>query len=273
MDVDWVKIEPEKSFPFPWSSEAFFDAMPETVLEEPIRLKPYVFKEQKYDLVVLGYQPWYLSPSLPISTFLQEEAFRKRVFDTPVVTISGGRNMWLNAQESVKKHIREAGGRLVANIPLVDRHPNHVSVITIIHWLIGGRKDRKWGVFPLPGVSQSDIDFVRNYGSFVSDALANRNWEGLQDRILSLGRISIPTDIVFIEERAKKIFFVWAGLIKKKGTTPSRRKRLVSIFKYYLLTALFVVAPLLLLVYYITVWPFTRKQLLKKKEYFCGVEV
>jgi hypothetical protein len=85
--------------------------------------------------------------------------------------------------------------------------------------------------------------------------------------------MQIPTDILFIEERAKKIFRIWAGLIKKKGTTPEKRKRLVGFFKYYLLIALFMVAPVLLFVYNLLIAPFTGNTIKKKKEYFCGVEI
>lgn len=272
-DIDRVRIAPDPPFPFPWPTHAFFDAMPETVLEEPVALEPVSYREECYDLVVLAYQPWFLSPSLPISTILQDTEFKKRLNGTPVVTLSGGRNMWLNAQESVKKHIDGAGGKLVANIPLVDRHANHISVITIIHWLIGGRKDRKWGFFPLPGVSADDIAFMSRYGAEIKTAFESDQLAGVQERLVAFGKISVPTDILFIEERAKRLFLIWANLIKKRGRTEKSRKRLVTLFKYYLLTALFVVAPVLLTVYYILVWPFTRKQLLKKKQYFCGVEV
>lgn len=272
-ELDWVRIEAAEPFPFPWPSADFFDAMPETVLEIPVPLQPVAYRYEKYDLVVIGYQPWFLSPSLPVSALLRDPGFRSRMAGTPVITLSGGRNMWLNAQESVKRHIRDAGGRLVANIPLVDRNLNHVSVITIVHWLIGGKKDRMWGIFPLPGVSDEDINFVSRYGEVAMDALENGSLDQLQNRVLAFGKISVPTDILFIEERAKRLFHIWANLIRKKGTTPGKRRRLVSLFKYYLLIALFLVAPLLLGVYYLTVWPFTRKQLLRKKQYFCGVEV
>jgi len=272
LEVDRIQIETDPRFPFPWPTDDFFDAMPETVLEIPVKLEPIRFREEKYDLVVLAYQPWFLSPSLPITSLLQHPEFLRRLKDTPVVTLSAGRNMWLNAQESIRKRIREAGGRLVANIPLVDRNPNLVSVVTIIHWLIGGKKDRKWGIFPMPGVSEEDIAFGETYGREVRDALEKSEWKGLQPRLLSYGKIGVPTDILFIEERAKRLFLIWATLIRKRGNTPSRRRRWVSAFKYYLLTALFVVSPILLSGYYILVWPFTRKQLLKKKQYFCGVE-
>jgi hypothetical protein len=271
--IEHLEVQPERAFPFPWTADIFFDAMPETVLEEPIPLKPILPAAQRYDLVVLAYQPWFLSPSLPVSSLLQTEIFKEIVADTPVVTLIGGRNMWLNAQESVKRHLKDAKAKLVANIPLMDRTSNLVSAVTILHWMLTGRKDRKWGIFPLPGVSAADIKSASVYGNMVKNAMDLGSYNGLQHTILSTGQIKIPTDILFIEQRAKKIFYLWANLIKTKGKNPQKRKTFVSLFKYYLLIALFMVAPLLLLVYNLLVAPFTSRAIQKKKEYFCGIEL
>ncbi|TLV02327.1 hypothetical protein [Dyadobacter luticola] len=270
--VDRLQIIPEKPYIFPWTSDEFFDKMPETVLEEPIPLKPLPFSETRYDLIVIGYQPWFLSPSPPVTSLLKDPTFKNIARNTPIVTIIGGRNMWLNSQESVKKLIREAGGKLVGNIPLMDRTSNLVSAVTILHWMLTGRKDRKWNVFPLPGVSQEDIHSASMFGGIVKSAFEKQQYADLQKEILATGLIEIPTDILFIEQRAKKLFRIWAGLIKKKGSTTEKRKKLVGFFKYYLLIALFIIAPIILFVYNLLIAPFTRNTIKKKKEYFCGVE-
>jgi hypothetical protein len=127
-EIDWVEVKPTNPFPFPWTSESFYQAMPETVLEQPMAIAPLQFKHEKYDLVIIGYQPWFLSPSLPLTSLFAQEEFRKRVFGTQIITVIGARNMWLNAQESVKRFIQQSGGKLVANIPLVDKHPNLLSI-------------------------------------------------------------------------------------------------------------------------------------------------
>lgn len=180
--------------------------------------------------------------------------------------------MWLNSQESVKKLIADAGGRLVGNIPLMDRVSNLVSAVTILHWMLTGRKDRKWGIFPKPGVSEQDIQSASRFGAIVKKAYDSGQYAGLQREIMATGLINIPTDILFIEARAKKLFRIWAKLIKTKGTTPEKRKRLVGFFKYYLLVALFMVAPVLVTVYRVLIAPFAANAIKKKKEYFCGVE-
>lgn len=270
--VERLAIHPAKPFVFPWTTDEFFDKMPECVQEDPIELQPLHFGSARYELIVIGYQPWFLSPSLPVTALLKTPAFQQRLRDTPVVTVIGGRNMWLNSQESVKKLIADAGGRLVGNIPLMDRVSNLVSAVTILHWMLTGRKDRKWGIFPRPGISEQDILSASRFGAIVKGAYDQRAYGGLQKNILATGLIEIPTDILFIEGRAKKLFRIWANLIKTKGTTPAKRKRLVGFFKYYLLVALFMVAPVVVGIYRLLIAPFTARAIKKKKEYFCGVE-
>ncbi|SEJ71785.1 hypothetical protein SAMN05216327_11722 [Dyadobacter sp. SG02] len=271
--VERLEIFPANPFVFPWTSDEFFDKMPECVQEDVIELQPLHFGAERYDLIVLGYQPWFLSPSLPITSLLHNPGFKARAMGgTPVVTVIGGRNMWLNSQESIKKLIADAGGKLVGNIPLMDRVSNLVSAVTILHWMLTGRKDRKWGIFPKPGVSDEDIQSASRFGTIVKKAYDSKEYAGLQKEIMATGLINIPTDILFIEGRAKKLFRIWANLIKTKGTTPEKRKRLVGFFKYYLLVALFMVAPVLVTVYRLLVAPLTANAIKKKKEYFCGVE-
>ena len=270
--VDRIALKPVTPFPFPWTTENFFDIMPETVLEEAIDIEPVQYQFDRYDLIVLGYQPWFLSPPLPVTSLLQSDAFQKRLMDTPVVTVIGSRNMWLNSQESVKAYIKNAGGKLVANIPLIDRVQNHISAVTILHWMLTGRKDRKWGIFPKPGVSDRDIAEVREEGQKVFEAFKVEDYRDLQVRIMSGNKFSVPTDILFIEGKAKRLFRIWAGIIKKRGKTPAKRAFWVKAFNYYLVVALFGVAPVLLLVYNLLIRPFTQSSIQKKKKYFCSVE-
>ena len=59
--------------------------------------------------------------------------------------------MWLKAQERVKKMLHGYGARLVGNIALVDKNSNLVSGVTILYWMMTGKKDSMWGIFPKPG--------------------------------------------------------------------------------------------------------------------------
>ena len=114
--------------------------MPDCVLDVPAELSPFQLKEDQYDLIILGYQAWFLSPSIPVNSLLNHPALKKVLSGANVVTVTGARNMWLNAFLRVKKLIHATGARIVGNIALVDTHPNPVSFITIFHWMLHGKK-------------------------------------------------------------------------------------------------------------------------------------
>ncbi len=266
-DIDRVEYKPQKDFPFPWSSESFFDAMPESVLETKTELSPISYKYEKYDLIILGYQPWFLSPSVPTSSLLQEQSFLDRVKDTPVITIIGSRNMWVNSQMSVDKRITEAGGTIVGNIPFIDTHNNYISAFTILHWMLNGKKNKKWGIFPKPGVSSKDIEGAGIYASVINNAIQNNTLPDLQAEILKQGKISISTGILFVETAGRRLFKIWASLIIKMGTTPKKRKFLLSVYKYYLIVALFFIAPIVVNIFKLLVLPFVYNRINRRKNY------
>src|ERR1700722_13027686 len=178
--VEIVRVEPVPGYAFPWPTERFYSVMPDCVLGVTSDLAPFTLKETNYDLIVLGYQAWFLYPSIPVNSLLHDPAFRQLLNNTPVVTITGARNMWLNTFLEIKKLIHSAGARLVGNIALIDRHPNHISFVTILHWLMGGKKDRYLKIFPLPGVSAADITRTAEYGRMLVPRLLNGQWESLQ---------------------------------------------------------------------------------------------
>jgi hypothetical protein len=271
--IEWVKVEPLTPFPFPWNSAAFFNAMPETVLEKPIPVKPLHFERDQYDLIIFGYQPWFLSPSLPASAILQDEKFRKIMNGTKIVTVLGCRNMWINSQEAVKKQIASAGGKLVGNVPLIDKTSNLISVVTILHWMLTGQKTKKWGIFPKPGVSDEDIENVSQFGALLKEKLNKNQTDKFQEELVEKGGVDIPVSILFIESRAKKLFMIWANLITKKTAKGGNRKFWINFFKYYLIFALFIVSPIVLMIYHIFVRPFTGRQIKRELAYYRGTQL
>lgn len=100
--IGFLPIDTAEPFPFPWTDEAFFGAFPESYLQIPQPLKPFELVHTDYDLVILGYQVWYLSPSIPFNSFLQSEAGKQLLQGKPVITVSGTRNMWVMAHQKVK---------------------------------------------------------------------------------------------------------------------------------------------------------------------------
>ncbi|MBS1733226.1 MAG: hypothetical protein JST02_08020 [Bacteroidetes bacterium] len=266
-DIDNVRVEPETAYPFPWTGKSFFAVMPDCVKSVPTKLKPFQLKHNRYDLVILGYQAWFLSPSIPCNSILQEPAVRNVLQNTPVVTITGARNMWISAMERIKVSLKEADAKLVGSMALVDKHANFVSFITIFHWMFKGKKDRYLNIFPKPGVADADIAHCRVYGATVLQHLEKENRDGLQDELIAQKAIEVKYNLMFIESKARKIFAVWAGIIvKKKNRTPW----LVA-FKYYLIIALFIAAPIILTVDAIFFKPFLSGRIKRQKQQYSGV--
>ena len=173
----------------PLTGKSFFSVMPDCVNQVPGQLQPFSFKESRYDLIVLGYQAWFLSPSIPSNTLMFDPRFREIAKDTPVITITGARNMWLSAMEKIKPVLKTTGARLVGNIALVDRHHNFISFITIFHWMFKAKKDRYLNIFPIPGVSEADILNTKNYGTTAIPYLENANWQGFQEEMVKQGAV------------------------------------------------------------------------------------
>lgn len=268
-EVDWYKVIPENDFPFPWDETKFFDAMPESVLGMPMPLKSNFVQHTTYDLVVFAYQPWFLSPSIPATSALKSEAVKKLLIKTPVVTLVGARNMWINAQQKVKQLLFEAKANHVGNIVLTDKNPNLISAITIQHWLYSGKKDRMWGVFPLPGVADRDIQSAHVYGEIVKTHLVNNKLGTLQAALIQAKAVQVRHILMFIEGRAGMLFSIWANAILKK----KNRSLWLKIFKYYLMFALFLLSPIVILIYVLILAPLSLSSIKKKKAYNEGVNL
>ena len=265
--VETAIIKPVEDFNFPWTGKRFFSVMPSCVLGIPVQLEPLGLKEKAYDLIILGYQPWFLSPSIPSNSLLQNEGFMALLKDTPVITISAARNMWINAYVRVRNMLKGAGAKLVGNIALVDKHPNPVSFVTIFYWMLSGKKERYLNIFPKPGVAAEDIANTKKFGETVAEHLDLDTWDGLQNELLEQKAVVINYKLMFIEARAKPTFAMWAKFIAKR----KNRAPWLTAYKYYLFVALFLGAPILLTLDAIFLKPFSAKRIKTKKQTYLQV--
>jgi hypothetical protein len=270
------ELKPVPPYPFPWRGLQFFQAFPESVQQIPCALEPLLFDpDQDFDLVILAYQVWYLSPSIPFAAFLQSPEAGKVLKGKPVITILGVRNMWIMAQESVKKQIRDLGGILVGNIVLVDPHPNLVSLVTTILWMSKALlKGRGWisRLFPPAGVPEQRIQEAAKFGSVIREAFHLGQTKKLQDQLLERGAVKVNPILMSIEKRGRRMFEFWSKFVLKKGGPgdPAREFR-VKLFRFYLFSAGFLLPPFMSLVSW-----FTQKIFYKKtrrlQEYYSQVE-
>jgi hypothetical protein len=268
--VVFHEIVMEKPFPFPWVRESFFDAFPESFLQIPAAINPVPesILNTKFDLVLLHYQVWFLSPSIPINSFLKSGYAKTLLNDTPVVTISGSRNMWYLAHEKIKVLLKENNALLKGNIALVDRAGNLISVITIVEWMFSGTKAKKMGIFPLPGVSQKDITESEKFGHTLLAALQNNDFDSLQPRLLQQDAVKVSPYLVAVDKKGNYVFSKWSTfIIKKKGDA---RRRLLKVFVVYLVLAIWVISPIVYILHLLT-YPFKIRKMRREIAYYENV--
>ncbi len=265
--VEIVRVKPATEYPFPWNSKSFFAQMPDCVLSVPTQLQPFILKEKAYDLIIFGYQAWFLSPSIPSISILNNSSIKAVIKNCPVITVTGARNMWLSAMDTIRNFLKVAEANHVGNIALVDKNPNLISFVTIQYWMFTGKRDKYLNIFPKPGVAEEDIQNCKIFGNTITKYLANNNFEGMQAELINQKAVEVKYSLMFIESKAKKIFTIWANFISKQK---NKTAWLVA-FKYYLIIALLLVAPILLTVNAILFKPFLSNRIKVQKQYFLGV--
>lgn len=268
-NVEIVNVSLQKTFEFPWSGKDFFEAMPDSVLGKTVPLEDLQLKRDQYDLIIFGYQPWFLSPSIPATSILKDPRVQSVMKGTPVITVIGARNMWLNSQEKIKKLLVANGADLVGNVAFVDKANNWSSAVSIVYWQLYGKKDRLLGIFPKPGITEADIQDASRFGEIVRQHIADQNLSDLQPAIAGAGGVEVRHNIMFIESKAGRLFSIWANLISKR----KNRDLWLTFFKYYLAIALYVLSPFVVLIDMLLFRPFTIKTRNKKRRYFQGVSL
>lgn len=264
------EIRPVTAYPYPWSSEAFFQVFPESRLGiacaiDPVDLSGAVAEA---DLVIVAGQSWYLSLSTPLHAFFQSPEVRAYLHGRPVVFVNGCRNMWVMTQSETRRYLREIGARYVGFIELHDKAPNLVSVLTIIRWLFYGRKEAT-RLLPAAGVSQRDVADADRFGLVILRTLYDGQWEQLQERLMREGAVTFIPHLYFIERNGYRMWGRWAHFVRGRGGAgdPRRRGRL-RLFKAYLFFVLYAVSPFGLLFYWLT-YPLRRATLKRAQREVC----
>lgn len=269
-NVTYYNIKLKKDFPFPWPNDVFFNTFPESYLQIPSEIlpPPEDVANKKFDLIIFGYQVWYLTPSIPIISFLKSGFAENILKDTPVVTVSATRNMWMYSQEKLKVYLKNLNAKLAGNIALVDRHDNYTSVLTILRWLTTGKKEKS-GILPAAGVSEEEIKGSVKYGEIIEKHFSNNDLDTLQPDLVRNGAVEIRAFLVRVEKVGNKIFTIWSNLILKKK---EKRPLLIKFFKVYLMAAIWIISPIVLVLHLLTtpVFWFKRK---KQREYLQGINL
>ncbi|MEO7997464.1 MAG: dialkylresorcinol condensing enzyme [Gemmatimonadaceae bacterium] len=269
IEVTVETLRPKVPFPFPWPFLQFFDTFPSSVYMDGCELEPLqVDINKKFDLVILAYQVWFLSPSIPVTGFLKSEAGHTLLRDKPVVTLIACRDMWLMAQEQVKALLEKAGAKLVGNIALVDEAGTAGSFFATPAWVMSGNKGpHLFGLIPRAGVKPEQITASVRFGDRMADVL--RRDGAIDEHLLQgLGAVRINEKLIASEKTARRSFLIWGKLFRSLGPTGAMARKPVIIFYFvFLFTLIVTFIPISILIKKLLA-PFAKAHVASQKAYF-----
>jgi hypothetical protein len=263
------ELKPVIPYPYPWTLLTFLDVMPRAVLSEQIQLKPLsIDANESYDLIIIGYQPWFLSPSIPITSFLRSPEAEKLLADKPIITIIGCRGMWLMAQEKMKSTLSALSAMLIDNAVLIDQGGAIMSLFTTPNWMLSGKKVGIGKIIPAAGISDMDIRKASRFGTAIQNGLMNDQEKEYKSLLKDCGAVVVDEKTILPEFVFHKLFLSWAKLINTvcpSGTF--RRKAACSAFALWLVCSvlMFVLIGLMAGPW---IAPFFRKKLNQLTSYF-----
>lgn len=243
--VTMEQIRPTVEYPFPWKSFGrFFDVFPESVLGRPPAIHPLSLSpDDRFDLVILAYQIWFLAPSLPVQGFLQSP-YAKVLEDTKVITICVNRKMWHSGSETTKAALGRLGAIHLDNVVVTYRGPPWTTFVTVVRYLVHGRRDGLWGIFPMAGVGDEEVARLESLGTAVArqlDSLDGPSREPLlkgQGAVEVLHRSVVPEVVGWYSYRPWAWFVLFAGRFGKWA-----RRAAIYLFLVYVFALVLVCLP------------------------------
>lgn len=281
IQIDSLIIKPKVEFPFPWSFLKFFQIMPESVYMKEIQLNETIIvenatgnsvtdshiKNEPYDLIILSYQVWFLSPSLPISSFLQSKQAQLLFKNTPVMTVIGCRGMWLTAQEKVKSLLVKLNANLIDNIVLTDECGAGFSFLATPLWMLTGKK-KPLSWVPKAGVSEQDIHQAERFGSALKKRLTENDSKISTPVMTNLAAVKINEKLIFSEKIGHRSFKVWGKLLMLLGPQNSIRRHTGLCFYFmFLLTLIVTIVPITALIIKL-ISPIFKTKIANEKAYY-----
>jgi hypothetical protein len=272
LDVVTAQIKPREPYPFPWPFWQFFSTFPETVAERPDPIEPLdIGNDANFDLIILAYQVWFLSPSMPMMAFLQSDQAKQLLSGRRVITVVGCRNMWLQAQERMKLHLQRLGARLLDNAVFTDSTHMAATFVSTPLWMLTGRRGPfLGGLVPAAGIAQSEISAASRFGHAIGAQLPQRAEHDDSPFFAGLGAVKVTEHLIASEAVGRRSFRAWGALLRACGRPHSWLRRIVlSVYLVFLICLIVTVVPLSALIRR-ALHPITKARTATQRRYFAA---
>lgn len=217
VELTWEKIVPKTEYSYPWNLYKFFDVFPECINEEPPEIEvPKFDPQEKFDLIILAYQIWFLAPSLPIQGFMKSP-YAKVMQDTKVITLIGCRNMWHSGSEAMKRMIAAVGGIHIDNVVVTHQGAPVLTFITTPRMLLTGKRDSALGILPPGGFRVEEIEQLAKFGHKIAASLDLLDVPGNQSLLCDLNPVEVNEKYIIPESIGRLLYGFWAKLCRSFG--------------------------------------------------------
>lgn len=233
--VDYAEIKTSQyTFPLTWKS--MFEMFPESVLQMSCEISYELPKGKDYDIIILGFQTWFLHLSLPMLAFSGTQDFCSLIKDKDVYLVMDCRNSWRPSMEYMENRVLDTGGIVKGRYVFGSAGGNLSGSISILHWFFTGNK--KLPFFTEPGVPQSDIEHASEYGTGL---LCCHPKDYIMFYPLNTNKF-LPIEV---EQYAIDKFKRWAHFIAENNN--KNRTIRLFLFKAWLLCTIVIISPKILL--------------------------
>lgn len=272
VEVTSLALRPVRPYPFPWPFWQFFNTFPECVYEDPDPIEPLqLAPDAEFDLIVIAYTVWFVSPNLPTLAFLKSPEAARLIRGKPVITLIGCRNMWLMAQERMKEHIAKLGGHLIDNVALVDLAHMAATFVSTPMWMLTGKRGPfLGGAIPAAGIPREEIARASRFGAAIARQLPERRNDDTTPMLRGLSAVSINEGLIASETITRRSFRMWGGLLRALGNRQSITRRIVlGLYVLFLITLILTVVPISAVLKRL-LRPLTRARTQRQRAYFAA---
>ena len=249
VQVHRERIQPVVPFPYPWGSVfRLFSIFPECFIASSETILPLSFQpDDRFDLVILAYQVWHLTPSIPIQAFFRSP-YAQALRDTPVITLCVSRNMWHSASERIKVLLRNLAAIHLDNVVLTHQGPPFSTFVSVPRALLYGKRDRLWGIFPSAELSPRELDRMTRLGGVVADRL-NDIRPPYRPLLVGQSAVEVKWRYILPEIGGSYLYGAAAQVVARIGHRSPRLRRLsISLFAFLTFLVIGLGLPLFLLV-------------------------